>query len=280
MAELRYDVTDVEAGADFSIPFPIGPYAFKVEEIELTESGNTGEDMLKIVLVVRKGDHKGRKIWEYIVLDGNQDFRLKGFIEGLGIKEKGTIKQLVAQAEGALLDAVVKIEGSKDDEYGEQNKVKNFIPKDGDAAEEAEEPEEEETEEAEEPAAEESGDDDYTWDDLKDLDHSELSDLVSEWGADTDADEYDDDTVEDFAKALAAEYEIEVPKKKAKGKKAKGKKGKAKKEETPDFSEMSLAELKEKCEEKELSPKGTKKVLIKRLEKAAASGGSGSDEPF
>jgi len=60
---------------------------------------------------------------------------------------------------------------------------------------------------------------DYTWDDLKEMDFDELSELCKESGLDTDPDDFeegDEDSEEKFRKAIAKECEIEVPEKKKK----------------------------------------------------------------
>lgn len=81
------------------------------------------------------------------------------------------------------------------------------------ADEDDDEEEEEEEEEGEE----------YNWDDLKDMDYDELSELVDDEELEDidveDYDEDDDDEVEKLRVAIAKELDIEVPKKGKKGKK-------------------------------------------------------------
>ena len=57
---------------------------------------------------------------------------------------------------------------------------------------------------------------DYTWADLVAMDFEELSDLCKENKADTDPDDYDDDTEDAFRRAIAKEFDIEAPPKKKK----------------------------------------------------------------
>lgn len=63
----------------------------------------------------------------------------------------------------------------------------------------------------------------YSWDDLKDMDYDELSELVDDEELEDidveDYDEGDDDEVEKLRVAIAKELDIEVPKKGKKGKK-------------------------------------------------------------
>lgn len=65
--------------------------------------------------------------------------------------------------------------------------------------------------------------DEYTWDDIKDMDYDELSELVDDEELEDidveDYDEDDDDEVEKLRVAIAKELDIEVPKKGKKGKK-------------------------------------------------------------
>lgn len=78
-------------------------------------------------------------------------------------------------------------------------------------------------EEEEETGDEETsdGDEDYTWDDLMEMDFDELSELCKESDLDTDPDDFDEDeeeSVEKFRKAIAKECDIEIPEKKKKKK--------------------------------------------------------------
>ena len=88
-------------------------------------------------------------------------------------------------------------------------------------------------EETKKPAKKEESEDDdeeeeaegeeYNWNDLKDMDYDELSELVDDEELEDidveDYDEDDDDEVEKLRVAIAKEFDIEVPKKGKKGKK-------------------------------------------------------------
>lgn len=76
----------------------------------------------------------------------------------------------------------------------------------------------------EEPEEDDDDDDDeYTWDDIKDMDYDELSELVDDEELEDidveDYDEDDEDEVEKLRVAIAKELDIKVPKKGKKGKK-------------------------------------------------------------
>ena len=75
----------------------------------------------------------------------------------------------------------------------------------------------------EEPEDDDEEGEEYNWDDLKDMDYDELSELVDDEELEDidveDYDEDDDDEVEKLRVAIAKELDIEVPKKGKKGKK-------------------------------------------------------------
>lgn len=82
--------------------------------------------------------------------------------------------------------------------------------------------EDDDEEEDKKPAKKGEGEE-YSWDDLKDMDYDELSELVDDEELEDidveDYDEDDDDEVEKLRVAIAKELDIEVPKKGKKGKK-------------------------------------------------------------
>lgn len=103
------------------------------------------------------------------------------------------------------------------------------------------------------------------WDDLTSLDREELEAYVEQEELEL---EFDDDTEdEELCKLIAEELEIEVPDDAG-----------GDDDKTPDFSDMSVADLKAACKEHGLETKGGKKGMIKRLEKAAAA--SDGSDPF
>lgn len=75
------------------------------------------------------------------------------------------------------------------------------VPKDDTSAESKKEPKEE------------VKDDDYTWDDLKEMDYDELEELCEEQDLDTDPDDYDEDEEDKLRVTIAEELEITVPEK-------------------------------------------------------------------
>jgi len=319
-----YDVTGVEGSQDFDTPIPKGVYRMKIEEIEETTSGSDGRPMLKITFVVTGNkEFNGRKVWDYIKhQDESQAWKMRNFIDALELKEKGGFDP--KKIAGTVLVAKIKHEGSPDDEYGISAKIGSLAPlPKGDEAEEeeAEETEEEVEAEGEEGEDEEltaadvreteDMDDlreiisDYgvegiritkkstvesvqqkiidkleleeeeieipeDWDALTALDRDEAVELIeaAELTEEIDPDEYEDDR--ELLEAIAEELEIEVPEEEE--------------DAPPDYTKMTIAELKAECVERGLRDKGSKKALVGRLkkdDKESAKGDGGSDgDPF
>lgn len=261
---VNYDVTDVEGGQDFDTPFPAGIYSMKLETVNKTKSKSSDEPMLEIILSVTKGEHKGRKVWDYIVLNENSDWRMKQLVASLGMKEKGKITDKI---QGKVVKVNIKIEGSPDDEYGESNKVKSYVAKKKDDDDEPESEEPDAEPEAE--AGEESGEDEWTYDDLAKMSKAEIKEWYDDNGAEFELVKGMD--VEDVALGLAEEFELKgIPGNDDESGEDDG--------ESKDYDSMTVAELKEEAEALGIPAKGTKKALLTKVKKAAAASDSGSDE--
>lgn len=113
----------------------------------------------------------------------------------------------------ALAEALADDEDSEEEEAPKKGK-KEEAKKETKKPAKKEEPEEED---------EDDDEDEYTWEDIKDMDYDELSELVDDEELEDidveDYDEDDDDEVEKLRVAIAKELDIEVPKKGKKGKK-------------------------------------------------------------
>lgn len=102
----------------------------------------------------------------------------------------------------------------------------------GETEEAEEDEEEEETEEDEEESEDEEEESDekeeveITGEDLAGMDFEELEDVCDDNDLDTDPDDYEEDDVEKFRKAIAKELGITLPKGKKESKKSAGKKKK------------------------------------------------------
>ena len=68
----------------------------------------------------------------------------------------------------------------------------------------------------EEPKEDAKQEDDYTWEDLQEMDFDELKELCEENKLDTDPDDFDDDDDDKLRRAIAKECEIDIPAKKGK----------------------------------------------------------------
>lgn len=92
--------------------------------------------------------------------------------------------------------------------------------------EEEEETEDEEESEDEEEESDEKEEVEITGEDLAGMDFEELEDVCDDNDLDTDPDDYEEDDVEKFRKAIAKELGITLPKGKKESKKSAGKKKK------------------------------------------------------
>lgn len=119
------------------------------------------------------------------------------------------------------LDLEKLAEAIADDEDDDEEEDKKPAKKEA-KKEETKKPAKKEESEDDDEEEEEEGEE-YNWDDLKDMDYDELSELVDDGELEDidveDYDEDDDDEVEKLRVAIAKELDIEVPKKGKKGKK-------------------------------------------------------------
>jgi len=319
MGVLKFDLSDVEPGQDFDTPIPKGTYKMRILEIKDEPSKSDGRPMYTVELEVTKGDWKGRRLWDYIkYADDTSQWKLSQLLEALGVigkdgKRKGSFNP--EKFIGNVVVVRVKHEHSED--YGTQAKVGSMQPLPESEAEEAEEPEVEEQEEsgdgeggeeeitaklvnemdldelkdlaeeqeleikftkrskAEKKAAEiiealelaDEVEDPEDWDALAALDRDDLVSYIEQEEIEIDPDDHDED--DDLRKAVAEELDIEVPE----DAEDDGD------DDKPDYSEMSVKDLKATCSERGLETKGGKKALVKRLEEDDNSG-SGESDPF
>lgn len=151
MAKIKYDVQGVEPSREFDKPIPVGAYKMVISNCQEKESKSSGEPMIELELEVPKGDHKGRKVWDYIVLSDSNDWKLRQLIDSLALKEKGTLDTDKIIGETILVRTkhepyeTTNDEGEK--EMRVMSKVASLLKPRDDAEEESEEEEEEESEE-------------------------------------------------------------------------------------------------------------------------------------
>mgnify|MGYP002521577100 CR=1 FL=1 len=87
-AEMDWDspISAEASKGEFNLP-PIGEYGFRVIEFEKTLS-KAGKKMAKLTLEL---DEAGQfwKVYDYLVLSTNMEWKLATFFESLGLKKKG-----------------------------------------------------------------------------------------------------------------------------------------------------------------------------------------------
>lgn len=265
MTKVKYDVTGVEPGQDFDTPVPVGLYVANIADVVEGTSKSSGNPMLTVTYsIIRDAkngnkDWKGRNLWDYIVLNDSSAWKLRGFLEAVGLvsdrKQKGTLDT------DALIGTKVqvRVKHDTDEEYGTRAKVGTVLAMPD--TEPEEEPEEDE--EPEEESADEEGD--LTYAELQEYDRDELEELIDENDLEIRVTKRTSD--EKLRERIAEELELEPEEEEP--------------EEEPEesYDDMSLTDLKAECKQRGLSTAGTKKTLVKRLEKDDADD-DGDDEPF
>lgn len=276
MAKIKYDVSDVEPGQDidYDTPVPKGVYKAKVADITEGTSQSSGNDMLTVEYELVEGDFKGRKLWDYVVLTDAAAWKLRQFIDAMGVKAKGTLDTV--ELIGNLVLVRVKHEADSRPETVENNGGKpvvrarvgsvNPIPEDEDEPDEDEEDDDEEEDEEDDEAGTEE---DLTYEDLEQYDRDELKALIKEeeLGIRVTKATTDEKLLEKVADALdlAPEEEDEEE---------------DDEEEVADYTEWSLADLKTECKQRGLPVKGTRAKLAERLEADDAEEAQDGEEPF
>jgi hypothetical protein len=274
MASVKYDVRGVEPAKDYDEPIPKGIYRVKILSCVLTKSSKKN-DMFELELEVVRGEHKGRRLWDYVTLTEEAKWKLSGLIHALGLKEKGSIDPESLQ--GKTLTVKVKHEtyNTEDDDGNEitkiTSKVGSMIPKkDEEEAEEEEPDDEEEPDEEEEDEEDEEGDEDEEWtlEEIQEANKAELKDIISEEELGIRVTKKT--KLADLRDKVAEALELNEEEEPEEGE-----------DEEEDYSEMSLKELRAELKERELSTSGKKAALIKRLEKDDDEGDEDDgDEPF
>ena len=258
--KIAYDVTDVESGQDFDTPVPIGVYRAKIDECEQTKS-KAGNEMLALTLEINRGDYKGRKLWEYIVLNEASAWKLRQFLEAVKIigpnggKAKGELdpRKLVGT------QIIVKVKHEPDDFGGTDGmraRPGALLPIPDDADEE--EPDDDG------PAA---TDDALTYADLEEYSREDLEAEADENDVSYNKKTKDDVLLERVAEALGIEPEDEAT---------------DDGDDDPDgdlppYDEWSLSDLKAELKERSLPSSGPKSKLVAALEE---DDGSDGGDPF
>ena len=123
--KVKVDLTGVESYTRASE----GIHTAKIASIELTQSQG-GDDMLKLTYEVIKGEDKGCKVFDNIVLTEKALWKLKSLLQAIGMRADGKIALDLDKMEGKICDITVIHE-----EYNGQLRAKvSEVTKAGSAA--------------------------------------------------------------------------------------------------------------------------------------------------
>ncbi len=260
MAKLKYNVSDVEEGVDFDQPLPRGVYRCKVSDIEVGESKSSGKPMMTVEYEVTQKEGKGRKLWDYIVLDDSSAWKLKQFTDALGLKAKGTLDTDKAVGERVLVRVKHETDNRDPDNPVVRGRVGNVsaVPSESEA---------EDVDDVEDTAGDS---DDYTWDDLLEYERDELEELIEEEELEVKFNKKTNDDV--LRERVAEALEVEVPDEDDEDEDGDDEDGE---EDGEAYEDMTNADLKAELKARGLSTKGPKSKMVERLEKDDED-----DQPF
>lgn len=252
MPKVKYDLRDVEAAGGFDAP-PPGLYRAKLVECNMTQS-KAGNDMLECVYELIRGDFKGSKVWDYIVLgvEGFPERKLRQFLEA--------VEHIVGKK-----NAKGNFDPDEFEESEVQLRLKNETYEDEPRARvaavlplpDADEDEEELDEEEEDGEEEEGAGEEYTYEDLEGMSLKELKEVIDEEeleGIRVTKKSKQETVLAKVAEALELEPEEEEEEEEGD-------------EDEVEYEDMTPAELKAECKDRGLKTAGKKAVLIARLEK-------------
>lgn len=273
MPKIKYDVSDAPTGMDFDTPVPKGLYRCKINDLTHGESKSSGNPMLTVEYeITQKGDWKGRRLWDYIVLDDSSAWKLRQFVEALGKRAKGELDTAKAIGQRVL----VRVKHETDDRDPDNPVVRARV---GNVSEvpntDDDEPADDDDPDAE-PEDDGDGDDgddgeDLTYEDLAEYDREELEELIEEEDLDVgfNSKTSDEKLLERVAEELGLEPEDDDGEDDGE-------------DDDVDYEDMSIADLTAALKERGLNSKtklkGARKkaLFIKRLTEDDGDGG----DPF
>jgi hypothetical protein len=254
MPKVKYDLRDVEAaGEGFETP-PPGLYRAKLAECNMTKS-KAGNDMLECVYELLRGDYKGSKVWDYIVIgvEGFPERKLRQFLEAVEhIAGKKNAKGAFDPDEFEDTEVQLRL---KNETYEDEPRarVAAVLPLPDD---------DEDEEEIEDDAAEkvdgedEEGDgEEYTYADLEDMDLDDLKGVIEEEELEVRVTKKS--KVETVLAKVAEALELEPDEEEDEDGD----------DDDVEYEDMETAELKAECKDRGLKAAGKRAVLIARLEK-------------
>lgn len=285
MVKLKYDVSQSDAakaaGGDFEQPKP-GVYKAKVVSIKTTHPKNqkTGQpdesrQMLEVIYEITDKKFKGSRLWDYIVdfddPESSSNWKFDQFLQAFSVaskkKRKGTfdtddiigepckIRVKAGSYNGAYsadLGAVILWDPDEDDDDDDIEEDDEELEDEDDLDEEEEDDEDEEDEEDEEGEDEDEESEYLTEEGLMELTLAEVKAIAT--------DDFEIDPLpKGKSKIVAAILEAQ---------------GDFDDEDSEDYGDWSVSDLKSELDDRELSTKGKKADLVKRLKDDDA------EEPF
>lgn len=250
MPKIKYDLRDVESSGGFETP-PPGLYRAKLAECNVKKS-KAGNDMLECIYELSRGDYKGSRVWDYVVLNEASEWKLKQFLEAVG-KIAGKKSEKGAFDPDEFEDAEVQVR-LKHETYNDEPRarVAAVLP----LPEDDEDEEEIEVEDSEDDD-DEGADEEYTYEDLEGMDLGELKEVIEEeeLGIRVTKKSKVETVLAKVAEALELEPEEEDEDEEDED------------DEDVAYEDMTPEELKAECKDRGLKAAGKKAVLIARLEK-------------
>lgn len=143
--KLKVDMTGVESYTRCSE----GEHLAKLKKIDMGTVQGSGDDCLKAVFEVIKGDDKGCQVFETFSLSEKALWKLKSFLSAIGVKNDGKLQLDLDKLEGKIctIDVVhQEYNGQKRASISSYMKPHNDEEDEGDDDEEEDEDEEEEEE--------------------------------------------------------------------------------------------------------------------------------------
>jgi len=272
VARIKFDVKGVAPAQDTSTPIPKGMYKCTVETC-LVAKPEGKDQRIEVVYVIADGDHKGRKLFDYLNLESEQPFaqsRVRQFLEAFGIvtakKEAGTFDPEKLVGEDCNVRVAHQTGQAGTQWEGQiQSRVGGVFALGEDEAEDEDLDEDEESEDEDEGDEDEDDEDEV---DLDELDRAELKKLIKdeELGIKVTKSMSDDDVRKAIAEAMGGDEDEDEGEDDEDD------------EEDVDYNDLDLDALKATCKERGLSVKGSKKILVARLEKDDESSDDG--DPF
>lgn len=249
MPKIKYDLRDVESSGGFETP-PPGLYRAKLAECNVKKS-KAGNDMLECVYELNRGDHKGSRVWDYVVLNEASEWKLKQFLEAVG-KIAGKRSAKGAFDPDEFEDAEVQIR-LKHETYNDEPRARVAavlpLPEDDEDEEEIDADEGEGEDDGDEGAGE-----DYTYEDLEGMDLNDLKGVIED--EDLDIRVTKKSKVETVLAKVAEALELEPEEADDEDD-----------EDDADYEDWSTDDLKAELKDRGLKTAGKKSVLVARLEK-------------